>query len=99
MHTKPLRLHITTLGCSKNLFDSERLAAALSERYTLSHSTELALADIVILNTCGFIDRAKKESVDAILSYAEARKAGHIRRLYVVGCLVGRDRPPPSRTL
>lgn len=93
MHTKPLRLHITTLGCSKNLFDSERLAAALSERYTLSHSTELALADIVILNTCGFIDRAKKESVDAILSYAEARKAGHIQRLYVVGCLVGRDRP------
>lgn len=93
MHTKPPRLHITTLGCSKNLFDSERLAAALAGQYSLTHSTELALAEVVILNTCGFIDRAKKESVEAILTYAEARKAGHIQRFYVVGCLVGRDRP------
>ncbi|GIV22706.1 MAG: 30S ribosomal protein S12 methylthiotransferase RimO [Bacteroidia bacterium] len=92
MQTKPLRLHIATLGCSKNIFDSERLAAALSDKYVLSHSTELEKADIVILNTCGFIDRAKKESVEAILQYAQARQAGRIQRLYVVGCLVGRDR-------
>lgn len=92
MHTKPLRLHITTLGCSKNIFDSERLAAALGSRYALSHSTELELADVVILNTCGFIDRAKRESVEAILQYAEARQRGQIQRLYVVGCLVARDK-------
>ncbi|MCS7297876.1 MAG: 30S ribosomal protein S12 methylthiotransferase RimO [Bacteroidia bacterium] len=92
MHTKPLRLHITTLGCSKNIFDSERLAAALGGRYRLSHSTELASADIVILNTCGFIDQAKRESVKAILEYAEAKQRGLIQRLYVIGCLVARDK-------
>lgn len=92
MHTKPPRLHITTLGCSKNIFDSERLAAALGSRYALSHSTELEPADVVILNTCGFIDRAKRESVEAILQYAEARQRGEIQRLYVVGCLVARDK-------
>ncbi|MCS6790040.1 MAG: 30S ribosomal protein S12 methylthiotransferase RimO [Bacteroidia bacterium] len=92
MHTRPLRLHITTLGCSKNIYDSERLAAALSDAYRLTHSQELRPADVVILNTCGFIDRAKKESVEAILRYAEARRKGKIQRFYVVGCLVGRDR-------
>ncbi|MCX8111606.1 MAG: 30S ribosomal protein S12 methylthiotransferase RimO [Bacteroidia bacterium] len=92
MHTKPVRLHITTLGCSKNIFDSERLAAALGHRYATSHSTDLEPADIVILNTCGFIDRAKRESVEAILSYAEAKRRGEIQRLYVVGCLVARDK-------
>lgn len=93
MHTKPPRLHIATLGCSKNIFDSERLAASLGARYDLSHSTELEQADIVILNTCGFIDRAKRESVEAILHYAEAKQRGAIQRLYVVGCLVARDKP------
>lgn len=92
MHTKPLKLHITTLGCSKNVFDSERLAAALQTSYTLSHSTSLEAADIVILNTCGFIDQAKRESIQAIFDYIEAKKAGQIQALYVVGCLVGRDR-------
>jgi len=93
MHTRPLKLHIATLGCSKNLFDSERLAAALESAYTLTHSSDLATADIVVLNTCGFIDRAKKESVEAILHYVREKEAGRVQRLYVVGCLVGRDRP------
>ncbi|RMF49476.1 MAG: 30S ribosomal protein S12 methylthiotransferase RimO, partial [Bacteroidetes bacterium] len=92
MHTRPLKLHIATLGCSKNLFDSERLAAALESAYTLTHSSDLASADVVVLNTCGFIDRAKKESVEAILHYVREKEAGRIQRLYVVGCLVGRDR-------
>jgi len=91
MHTKPLRLHITTLGCSKNVFDSERLAAALGDSYQLTHSTHLSQADVVVLNTCGFIDRAKRESVQAILDYAEGKRSGAIRALYVVGCLVNRD--------
>ncbi|MEN2993298.1 MAG: 30S ribosomal protein S12 methylthiotransferase RimO [Bacteroidia bacterium] len=92
MHTRPFRLHIATLGCSKNLYDSERLAAALEGRFALSHSADLKLADIVVLNTCGFIDRAKRESVEAILHYAAARQSGKIKRLYVIGCLVARDR-------
>lgn len=92
MHTRPIKLHIATLGCSKNVFDSERLAAALETAYTLTHSTDLEPADIVVLNTCGFIDRAKKESVEAILHYVREKEAGRIQRLYVVGCLVGRDR-------
>ena len=91
MHHRPPTLHITTLGCSKNLFDSERLAAALNGRYPLTHSTELQVADIVILNTCGFIDRAKRESVQAIFDYIDAKKAGQVKALYVVGCLVSRD--------
>ncbi len=91
MHHKPLALHITTLGCSKNLFDSERLAAALGGTYRLSHSTDLKTADIVVLNTCGFIDQAKRESIQAIFDYIEAKKAGRIKALYVVGCLVSRD--------
>ncbi len=91
MHHRPPTLHITTLGCSKNLFDSERLAAALNGRYPLTHSTELQVADIVILNTCGFIDRAKRESVRAIFDYIDAKKAGQVKALYVVGCLVSRD--------
>jgi ribosomal protein S12 methylthiotransferase len=91
MHHRPPTLHITTLGCSKNLFDSERLAAALNGRYPLTHSTDLQAADIVILNTCGFIDRAKRESVQAIFDYIDAKKAGQVKALYVVGCLVSRD--------
>jgi len=91
MHHRPPTLHITTLGCSKNLFDSERLAAALNGHYPLTHSTELQAADIVILNTCGFIDRAKRESIQAIFDYIEAKKAGQVKALYVVGCLVNRD--------
>jgi ribosomal protein S12 methylthiotransferase len=91
MHHRPPTLHITTLGCSKNLFDSERLAAALNGRYPLTHSTDLQAADIVILNTCGFIDRAKRESVQAIFDYIDAKKAGQVKTLYVVGCLVNRD--------
>jgi ribosomal protein S12 methylthiotransferase len=91
MHHRPPTLHITTLGCSKNLFDSERLAAALNGCYPLTHSTELQAADIVILNTCGFIDRAKRESVQAIFDYIDAKKAGQVKALYVVGCLVNRD--------
>lgn len=92
MHAKPLRLHIATLGCSKNVFDSERLAASLSGRYALSHSTDLETADVVILNTCGFIDKAKRESVEAILHYVQAKQEGKIRALYVIGCLVARDK-------
>jgi ribosomal protein S12 methylthiotransferase len=91
MHHRPPTLHITTLGCSKNLFDSERLAAALNGRYPLTHSTDLQAADIVILNTCGFIDRAKRESVQAIFDYIDAKKAGQVKALYVVGCLISRD--------
>lgn len=91
MQVRPPRIHITTLGCSKNLVDSERLAASLKGTYDLSHSTAQENADIIILNTCGFIEKAQRESIDAIFSYLEAKKAARIQKLYVIGCLVGRN--------
>ncbi|MGQ9863837.1 MAG: 30S ribosomal protein S12 methylthiotransferase RimO [Bacteroidia bacterium] len=91
MQVRPPSIHITTLGCSKNLVDSERLAASLHGAYALSHSTTEKEADIIILNTCGFIEKAQRESIEAIFSYLEAKKAARIQKLYVIGCLVGRN--------
>ncbi|MCL2738950.1 MAG: 30S ribosomal protein S12 methylthiotransferase RimO, partial [Bacteroidales bacterium] len=82
---------INTLGCSKNRVDSERLAKqieagghrVLLEREILPHTQ----ADILILNTCGFIQDAKEESIEAILGGVEAKKRGAVQRLLVFGCL------------
>ncbi len=90
MKTKTLRkekVNVVTLGCSKNLVDSENIMTQLrGNDYEVSHETEED-SDIVIVNTCGFIDLAKEESVNTILSYAEEKKAGNIEKLYVTGCL------------
>ncbi|MBR4137179.1 MAG: 30S ribosomal protein S12 methylthiotransferase RimO [Bacteroidales bacterium] len=82
---KPI-LNIVTLGCSKNKVDSEHLAALLSDTYKIVHDSD-DKSDVVIINTCGFIGDAKEESIDTILEYAEPRKAGKIKKLYVMGCL------------
>ena len=82
---KPV-LNIVTLGCSKNKVDSEHLAALLDNTYKIVHDSD-GKADVVIINTCGFIGDAKEESIDTILEYAELRKAGKIKKLYVMGCL------------
>ena len=82
---KPI-LNIVTLGCSKNKVDSEHLAALLSDTYKIVHDSD-DKSDVVIINTCGFIGDAKEESIDTILEYAELRKAGKIKKLYVMGCL------------
>jgi ribosomal protein S12 methylthiotransferase len=83
------RVHLTTLGCAKNLVDSERLLGQLASAGALVGAT-VEDADILIVNTCGFIDQAKKESVDAILDLVAAKSSGRRARLFVMGCLAQR---------
>ena len=79
---------IITFGCSKNRVDSEHLMAQLSDAgYGVVFDSEEFDAEVVIINTCGFIGDAKEESVEMILSAAEAKADGLIEELYVVGCL------------
>lgn len=91
MKTKTLKqdkVNVITLGCSKNLVDSENLITQLrGNDYEVVHDSDDEDANVVIINTCGFIDLAKQESVDTILEYAEIKKAGGIDKLYVTGCL------------
>ncbi|MDR0418690.1 MAG: radical SAM protein, partial [Prevotellaceae bacterium] len=87
------KINVITLGCSKNLVDSEKLMAQLKYGgYELAHDSEDLSADIVIVNTCGFINDAKEESVNTILELAEARRRGDIEKLFVFGCLSERYR-------
>ena len=75
-----------TLGCSKNLVDSEVLMGQLrSNQFDVAHESDKDDANIIIVNTCGFIDNAKQESIDTILQYADAKEAGQIDKLYVTG--------------
>lgn len=85
-----LKVNIITLGCSKNLVDSEQLAGLLGKDYKVCFDSEKGGFDIVIINTCGFIKDAKEESIDEVLRYAEKRKKGKIKLLIVFGCLVQR---------
>ncbi len=82
------RINIVTMGCSKNLVDSEVLLKQLEHgSFRVEHDSGGTGFDAVIINTCGFIDEAKQESIDMILDYASAKKRGEIGRLYVMGCL------------
>lgn len=82
------KINIITLGCSKNLVDSEILLTQLrSNRLNATHEATSDDANVIIINTCGFIDRAKQESIDTILRYAGAKNDGLIDKLYVTGCL------------
>ncbi len=91
MKTRTLRkdkVNVITMGCSKNLVDSENLITQLkSNDYDVSHESDKSDANIVIVNTCGFIDLAKQESIDTILFYANEKNSGNIEKLYVTGCL------------
>lgn len=91
MKTRTLRkdkVNVITMGCSKNLVDSENLITQLkSNDYDVSHESDKSDANIVIVNTCGFIDLAKQESIDTILFYANEKNGGNIEKLYVTGCL------------
>lgn len=84
---KPNKVSVVTLGCSKNTVDSEVLMAQLKAGKLDAHHEHQDDADTVIINTCGFIDNAKQESIDAILHYAELKKRGEIEKLLVTGCL------------
>jgi ribosomal protein S12 methylthiotransferase len=92
MKTKTLRkdkVHVVTMGCSKNLVDSENLITQLrANDYLVTHNEEEEdEPNIVIVNTCGFIDLAKEESIQTILQYADVKSRGDIDKLYVTGCL------------
>lgn len=77
-----------TLGCSKNVVDSENLLTQLKgNEIKAEHESQAEDANIVIVNTCGFIDNAKQESIDTILQYADVKDQGGIEKLYVTGCL------------
>ena len=79
---------IITLGCSKNLVDSEHLMRQLeAEGYKVTHDAEHPKGEIAVINTCGFIGDAKEESINMILEFAQAREEGTLKRLYVMGCL------------
>jgi ribosomal protein S12 methylthiotransferase len=91
MRTKSLKqnkINIITLGCSKNLVDSEVLLSQLKgNEIEATHESEKNDANIIVVNTCGFIDNAKQESIDTILSYVSEKEAGKIDKLFVTGCL------------
>ena len=77
-----------TLGCSKNLVDSERLMGLFeSHGYHVTHDSDNPQGEIVVINTCGFIEDAKQESIDTILEFAQAKIEGKIKKLFVMGCL------------
>ena len=82
------KINIVTLGCAKNLVDSEVLMTQLKgNKKDVFHQREDINPDIVIINTCGFIDKAKQESIDTILKHAKEKEDGIIKKLYVTGCL------------
>lgn len=91
MKTKGLKkdkVNIITLGCSKNLVDSEVMLTQLKgNNIDVRHESAKDDSNIIIINTCGFIDNAKQESIDTILRYADAKENGEIDKLYVTGCL------------
>jgi len=85
---KSKKINIVTLGCSKNVVDSEKLLKQLNAGgYEVSYNSDEFKAGTVIINTCGFINDAKEESIDTILRFVKAQKSGDIENLYVMGCL------------
>lgn len=86
MHNKTI--DVITLGCSKNLVDSEYLLRQLGESgFRVTHDPSNPQGEIAVINTCGFIGDAKEESIEMILTFAEAKKRGELEALYVMGCL------------
>ena len=87
------KVNIVTLGCSKNIVDSEVMLTQLKgNQIDTTHESESDAANIVVINTCGFIDNAKQESIDTILRYADAKEEGMVEKVFVTGCLSERYR-------
>ena len=97
MRTKSVKknkINVITLGCSKNVYDSEVLMGQLlASGKEVTHEAENDEANIVVINTCGFIDNAKEESINTILEYADKKERGLLDKLYVTGCLSERYKP------
>jgi ribosomal protein S12 methylthiotransferase len=96
MKTKKLKknkVNVVTLGCAKNIFDSEVMMAQLKANdYEVEHESEEQDSSIVIINTCGFIDNAKEESINTILAWAKEKEKGNVDKVLVTGCLGERYR-------
>jgi len=85
---KATKVNVVTLGCSKNTFDSEVMMAQLKANgITVEHEASGGDHNVVVINTCGFIENAKQESIDTILAYAKAKEQGLVEKVYVTGCL------------
>lgn len=82
-----MKLALISLGCSKNLVDSEHYLGILSKRKGMELTSEIPEADIVIVNTCGFIGDAKEESIQTILEVSEFKETGNLKKIIVAGCL------------
>lgn len=97
MRTKSLKsnkINVITLGCSKNIYDSEVLMGQLKANgKEVTHEAVEDEGNIIVINTCGFIDNAKEESVNTILEYAEKKELGLVDKVFVTGCLSERYRP------
>ena len=83
---KKKSINIVTLGCSKNLVDSEQLMKQLETAFAVKYDSNDP-SDVVIINTCGFINDAKQESIDTILNFVEAKNEGLVQKVFVMGCL------------
>lgn len=92
---KKNRINVVTLGCSKNIYDSEVLMGQLKANgKNVSHESQDNYEDdIVVINTCGFIDNAKEESINTILEYAKKKEEGEVKKVFVTGCLSERYKP------
>jgi len=98
--TKKNKINIITLGCSKNLYDSEVLMGQLSaSKINVEHESEDNDSNIVVVNTCGFIENAKEESINTILEQVHRKESGDIDKLYVTGCLSERYKPDLIRDI
>jgi ribosomal protein S12 methylthiotransferase len=87
------KVNIITLGCSKNLVDSEVLSGQLkANSIDVLHENKKLDHNIVVVNTCGFIDKAKDESIETILNQVELKRRGKLEKVYVTGCLSERYR-------
>jgi len=94
------KVNVVTLGCSKNIVDSEVLMNQLKgNEIAVTHESDKGDANIVVVNTCGFIDVAKQESIDTILHYASVKTQGDIEKLYVTGCLSQRYKDDLEREI
>src|ERR1700755_1095206 len=98
MKTKSPRVNVITLVCSKNIYDSEVLMGQLrGNKIDVVHETNnLRKDDIIVINTCGFIDNAKQESIDTILQYSELKDQGKVGQVIITGCLSERYKPELS---
>ena len=91
---KKNKINVVTLGCSKNVYDSEVLMGQLkANNIEVAHESESQENNIVVINTCGFIDNAKEESVNTILDFVKRKEEGSVEKVFVTGCLSERYKP------